>query len=43
VVWSLADNERACDFYRHMGGRRIKETSERIGGATMGKVAFLFG
>ncbi len=43
VVWSLADNERACDFYRHMGGRRIKETSERIGGATLGKVAFLFG
>ena len=43
VVWSLADNERACAFYQHMGGRRIKETTERIGGATMGKVAFLFG
>jgi ribosomal protein S18 acetylase RimI-like enzyme len=43
VVWSLADNERACAFYRHMGGRRIKETSERIGGAAMSKVAFLFG
>ncbi len=42
VVWSLADNERACAFYQHMGGRRIKETSERIGGTTMGKAAFLF-
>lgn len=43
VVWSLSDNERACAFYRHMGGRRIKETTERIGGASMGKAAFLFG
>ncbi len=42
VVWSLSDNERACAFYQHMGGKRIKETSERIGGANMGKVAYLF-
>ena len=42
IVWSLADNERACAFYQGMGGRRIKETTERIGGATMGKAAFLF-
>jgi ribosomal protein S18 acetylase RimI-like enzyme len=42
VVWSLADNERACDFYQNMGGKRIKETTERIGGANMGKVAYLF-
>ncbi len=42
VVWSLADNERACAFYQHMGGKRIAETSERIGGAAMGKVAYLF-
>ncbi len=43
VVWSLSDNERACAFYQRMGGARIKETTERIGGATMGKIAYLFG
>lgn len=42
AVWSLSDNERACSFYQRMGGKRIKETSERIGGASMGKVAYLF-
>ena len=42
VVWCLADNDRACAFYQQMGGRRLKETSERIGGATMGKIDFLF-
>jgi ribosomal protein S18 acetylase RimI-like enzyme len=42
VVWSLADNERACEFYQNLGGKRIKETTERIGGASMGKVAYLF-
>ena len=42
VVWSLSDNERACAFYQHMGGKRIKETTERIGGANMGKAAYLF-
>ena len=42
VVWSLCDNERACAFYQNMGGKRIKETTERIGGANMGKVAYLF-
>jgi ribosomal protein S18 acetylase RimI-like enzyme len=43
VVWSLSDNERACDFYQRMGGKRIKDVSERIGGATLGKAAYLFG
>ena len=42
IVWSLADNERACAFYQGMGGKRVKETSERIGGANLGKVAYLF-
>jgi GNAT superfamily N-acetyltransferase len=42
IVWSLSDNERACEFYQSMGGKCIKETTERIGGATLGKVAFLF-
>jgi len=43
VVWSLSDNTRACSFYQGLGGKPIKETTERIGGANMGKVAYLFG
>jgi ribosomal protein S18 acetylase RimI-like enzyme len=42
VVWALRDNERACAFYRRLGGRQIAEVEERIGGAQLGKVAFLF-
>ena len=42
AVWSLADNERACAFYRHLGGRMIAETSERFGGANLTKNCFLF-
>lgn len=42
VVWALAENERACAFYRHLGGRRIAEVQERIGGASLAKIAFLF-
>jgi ribosomal protein S18 acetylase RimI-like enzyme len=42
VVWALADNERACGFYRSMGGRTVARIDERIGGTTLGKVAYLF-
>ncbi len=42
AVWALADNERACTFYRRLGGRRIAETTDRIGGAALAKVAYLF-
>jgi GNAT superfamily N-acetyltransferase len=42
IVWALADNERACAFYRHLGGVPIAHTSDRIGGATLAKVAYLF-
>jgi ribosomal protein S18 acetylase RimI-like enzyme len=42
IVWSLSENERACEFYQSMGGKRIKETTERVGGANLGKVAYLF-
>jgi ribosomal protein S18 acetylase RimI-like enzyme len=42
VVWALADNERACSFYRGMGGRTVARIDERIGGTTLGKVAYLF-
>ena len=42
AVWCLSDNDRACDFYRHMGGRLIAETSERFGGTSLTKSCFLF-
>lgn len=42
AVWCLADNERACGFYRHLGGRMIAETTERLGGVAFPKSCFLF-
>ena len=42
AVWSLSDNERACAFYRRMGGRMIAETNERFGGETLAKSCFLY-
>jgi len=42
VLWALADNERACDFYEGMGGRSVARVEERIGGARLAKVAYLF-
>lgn len=42
AVWSLSDNERACAFYRRMGGRAVAEGRERIGPDTLPKTAYLF-
>ncbi len=42
VVWALADNERACQFYAHLGGRAVARIDERIGGVPLAKVAYLF-
>ena len=42
AVWCLSDNERACAFYRHMGGRVIAETSERFGGVSLSKSCFVY-
>ena len=42
AVWSLADNERACSFYRHLGGRSVAETTERFSGVGLVKTCFLF-
>jgi GNAT superfamily N-acetyltransferase len=42
VVWALSDNQRACAFYQRLGGKLIAETTERIGGAQLSKVAYLF-
>lgn len=42
AVWALIDNERGCAFYRGLGGSMIAETTERVAGANLSKVAFLF-
>jgi ribosomal protein S18 acetylase RimI-like enzyme len=42
VVWALSDNERACAFYRRLGGRQIAEVEERVAGTPLRKTAFLF-
>lgn len=42
VVWALAENERACSFYAGLGGRSIAKVEERIGGAPLAKIAYLF-
>ncbi len=42
VVWCLSDNERACAFYRRLGGRPIAETRESIARTDLRKQAFLF-
>jgi ribosomal protein S18 acetylase RimI-like enzyme len=31
IVWALEDNERACNFYRHLGGIKVREMEERFG------------
>jgi ribosomal protein S18 acetylase RimI-like enzyme len=43
AVWCLAENERACAFYRRLGGRQIAETTERFSGTGLVKSCFLFG
>ena len=40
IVWSLADNHGALDFYWRRGGRPLAETTELIGGAKLKKIAF---
>jgi len=42
VVWALADNARATDFYRKLGGRLVGETQERFGSEKRARVAFAF-
>jgi ribosomal protein S18 acetylase RimI-like enzyme len=40
LVRSLADNERAVEFYRRRGGRIVARASERIGGRELATVIF---
>lgn len=42
AVWALADNARACAFYGRLGGCSVAQTTERIAGTVLTKVAYLF-
>lgn len=42
LVWALADNERALDFYTRLGGKIIRRAEERFGDETRGRLAFGF-
>jgi GNAT superfamily N-acetyltransferase len=40
VVWALSDNDGACAFYLHLGGKPVAEAAERFGEVSLRKVAF---
>ncbi|MHB2168349.1 N-acetyltransferase family protein [Alsobacter sp. R-9] len=40
LVWALADNDRACDFYRHLGGIKVREMDETFGETVRSRHAF---
>jgi len=40
VVWALADNDPATEFYRALGGKAVARSSERFGERSLDKVAF---
>ncbi len=42
VVWSLSENNIACDFYQGKGGRPIAQTFEKFSNCNVHKVAYLW-
>jgi ribosomal protein S18 acetylase RimI-like enzyme len=40
IVWALADNSMATDFYWRRGGRPVKQAFETIGSRKLEKIAF---
>ncbi|MEM0899301.1 MAG: GNAT family N-acetyltransferase [Pseudomonadota bacterium] len=42
VVWSLKDNERACEFYSDLGGKDAVQGRETFDGQTLEKIGFLW-
>src|SRR5262245_4479839 len=40
VVWALADNNPAVEFYRALGGKAVARSSERFGERSLDKVAY---
>ena len=43
LVWTLSDNQRAVNFYRHLGGEPIRKASEYFGAEKLGRLALGFG
>jgi ribosomal protein S18 acetylase RimI-like enzyme len=42
VVWALAENTGAVNFYWQLGGRPLVSVYERIGGVRLEKIAFVW-
>jgi len=42
LVWALAENERAVEFYRHLGGETVRQANERFGTESRARIAFAF-
>jgi ribosomal protein S18 acetylase RimI-like enzyme len=42
AIWCLADNERARGFYAGLGGTIVAESTDRVAGNSLMKVAYLF-
>lgn len=40
VVWALADNALACEFYDRLGGQKVARRSETLGDRPLPKIAF---
>jgi ribosomal protein S18 acetylase RimI-like enzyme len=40
IVWALADNQAAQEFYWRRGGRPVAKSTDRIGGVKLQKVAY---
>ena len=40
LVWALAENTSACEFYRRRGGRPVAKTKERMGDRALLKLGF---
>ncbi len=40
VIWALADNTVAADFYWRRGGRPVSKTVDKIGGVKLEKIAY---
>jgi GNAT superfamily N-acetyltransferase len=40
IVWALADNEAAQQFYWRRGGRPVAKTTDKTAGIKLGKVAY---
>ena len=43
VLWVLAENQGACEFYEAMGGVLVARSTETFGDKTLKKLAYAWG